>query len=98
MEITILTAKFVRFETIDDEEKAIVDVRIARDIVQRRAFDKIYVEGIKNLKNLLIGIKTQPGCMEINFINGNRYSKLFGEAGWPDERVYDIDPYGEEIW
>jgi len=82
-EITILTGKFIKFETDNENnEKVVIDVRLNQNVIQTRLFDKILVEDIKNLKNVLIGITTQPGRMTITFINGNRYYKLFEECGW----------------
>lgn len=76
--IEIFTAKFVKFQ----KDGIIVDVMIDKGI-KRRIFDnKTLVSGIKNLKNLIIGISVKPGTMEIHFINGNRYYKLFEECGW----------------
>ncbi len=83
MEINLFTGKFVRFEVNDDgEEKVVIDVRLNEDVVQRRIFDAILVANIKNPKNLIFGIKTEPGRLQINFMNGNRYYKLFKQCGW----------------
>lgn len=85
--IHIFTARFVEFKTEYNnekvEEKAILDVLVGVGVIQRRSFDRILIENIKNPRNIIIGIAVWPGTQLNTFIDGNRYWKLFEKSGWP---------------
>lgn len=49
-------------------------------IVQKRKFDKILIEHIKNPTKILIAIKTETGSRTFTYICGKRYRKPFAWA------------------
>ena len=71
--IEVYPAKFVEFE----DDKVILDVRIEPKHIQRRAFDRILVSNIKDIKYVALGIRQGVGYMTINAIDANEYFEDF---------------------
>jgi len=46
-------------------------------IIQKREFNKLFIEGIKNPTKLFISVEVQPGKMDMICICGKRYRKPF---------------------
>jgi hypothetical protein len=71
--IEVFPAKFVEFE----DNKVILDVRIEPKLIERRAFDKILVSNIKDIKYVALGIRQGAGYMTINCTDANEYDEEF---------------------